>query len=249
MMKRREEKNDLIFTIGHRSNQKYTWLISARLNPFKLCEIFNYTRWQIASIQYITCVSDAWHRKQNKDTDSQSITCYSISERQNQKWKSWTAHEKRERDREREKIKKCVHINVGQPMESWTALRLIEWNTIPSVFNFVFFSFRFVFFSLLGRFFSLAQSKFNCTYCISDTEQVWYIRNLGHHRFCHVYCLAVHKKKTFTCTSHTAIYVYKKIKRASERKRKRENFKQKMNRQVVFIGASFPIKLNFPSLM
>lgn len=60
----------------------------------------------------------------------------------------------------------CVserRINVGQAMESWTVLRLIEWNTIPSVFNFVFFSFLFVSFLFSDCFFSLAQSKFNCT--------------------------------------------------------------------------------------
>lgn len=65
------EKYDSIFTISGRS-QKYTWLISARLIPFKLCEIFNYMRRQIASIQCDLCI---WYlASSNTHTHTQSKT-------------------------------------------------------------------------------------------------------------------------------------------------------------------------------
>lgn len=112
------------------------------------------------------------------------------------KWHGRRSKRRTESERER-----------GAWMLDWTdgkldcTLRLIEWNTMPSVFNFVFFSFRFSlsFLSfLIASFPSLNRNSI--VPAIDDTEQVWYSESWPSSGFhCHVrrYTLSsrAHKKK------------------------------------------------------
>lgn len=169
------------------------------------------------------------------------ITCYSISERPKQKQKQNIV--KRHSRRRAGETETERRINVGQPMESWTVLTLIEWNTMPSVFNFVLFSFQFLSLLVSDSPVSLAQSKFNCAcyWCYWTSLIFGILAIIGFSLSCIyiIHCLNAHKKKYVSMHGLTC------YKRKKERNGTRVGncFKQKMNWQKVFRD---PSEITFP---